>query len=147
MIKQQEKLNGVIIGLFVGINETGEALVAFADNPKETAMPARSTAEFSGTDIGKEVALMFENGDVKRPLIIGFIQHPGQEQNEKQKEEVNASIDDEEIVLSAKRNITLKCGKSSITLTKSGKILIRGDYLLSRSSGVNRIKGGSVQIN
>ena len=28
-----------------------------------------------------------------------------------------------------------------------GKVLIRGTYLLSRSSGVNRIKGGSVQIN
>ena len=147
MIKQQEKLDGVIIGLFVGINDAGEALVAFAENPKETAMSARTTAEISGTDIGREVALMFENGDLKRPLIIGFIQHPGQEQNEKQKEEVSASIDDEEIVLSAKRNITLKCGKSSITLTKAGKILIRGNYLLSRSSGVNRIKGGSVQIN
>lgn len=147
MIKQQEKVDGIIIGLFVGINDAGEALVAFADNPKETAMTARSTVGISGTDIGREVALMFENGDLKRPLIIGFIQHPGQEQNEKQKEEVRASIDDEEIVLSAKRNITLKCGKSSITLTKAGKILIRGNYLLSRSSGVNRIKGGSVQIN
>ena len=30
---------------------------------------------------------------------------------------------------------------------RAGKVLIRGAYLLSRSSGVNRIKGGSVQIN
>jgi len=110
-------------------------------------LPARSTTNISGTDIGKEVALMFENGDVKQPLIIGFIQHPGKEKNERKNLEVSASLDDEEIILSAKRNITLKCGKSSITLTKSGKVLIRGSYLLSRSSGVNRIKGGSVQIN
>ena len=41
----------------------------------------------------------------------------------------------------------LRCGKASITLTRAGKVLIRGAYLLSRSSGVNRIKGGSVQIN
>ena len=33
------------------------------------------------------------------------------------------------------------------TLTRAGKILIRGAYLLARSSGVNRIQGGSVQIN
>ncbi|MEP7119602.1 MAG: hypothetical protein ABJE95_01785, partial [Byssovorax sp.] len=36
---------------------------------------------------------------------------------------------------------------SSITLTRAGKILIRGAYVLTRSSGVNRIQGGSVQIN
>ena len=37
--------------------------------------------------------------------------------------------------------------KASITLTSAGKILLRGAYILNRSSGVNRIKGGSVQIN
>ena len=35
----------------------------------------------------------------------------------------------------------------NIMLTRAGKVLIRGAYLLSRSSGANRIKGGSVQIN
>ncbi|XXT19888.1 hypothetical protein WME94_57670 [Sorangium sp. So ce429] len=30
---------------------------------------------------------------------------------------------------------------------RAGKILIRGEYLLVRASGVNRIQGGSVQIN
>ena len=35
----------------------------------------------------------------------------------------------------------------SITLTGAGKVLIRGAYVLSRSSGVNKIKGGSVQLN
>ena len=43
--------------------------------------------------------------------------------------------------------LVLRCGKASITLTKAGKVLIQGTYLSSRSSGVNRIKGGSVQLN
>jgi hypothetical protein len=38
-------------------------------------------------------------------------------------------------------------GQASITLTRAGKVLIRGAYLLSRSSGVNLITGGSVEIN
>ena len=50
-------------------------------------------------------------------------------------------------MLTAEREIELRCGKSSLVLTRAGKVLIRGAYLLSRSSGVNRIKGGSVQIN
>ncbi len=58
-----------------------------------------------------------------------------------------ARLDGERVVLSADKEIVLKCGKASITLTRAGKVLIRGAYLLNRSSGVNRIKGGSVQIN
>lgn len=147
MVEQLEMLSGIIIGLFIGTNDVGEALVAFADNPKETAMPARSTIEVSNSDIGKDVALMFENGDLKCPLIIGFIQKSGHTQNEKQRQEYSVSLDDEEIILSAKKNITLKCGKSSITLTSAGKILIKGTYLSNSSTGVNRIRGGSIQLN
>jgi hypothetical protein len=58
-----------------------------------------------------------------------------------------AVVDGEMVNIEGKEQIVLKCGKASITLTRSGKILIRGAYLLNRSSGVNRIKGGSVQIN
>jgi len=41
----------------------------------------------------------------------------------------------------------LRCGKASITLTREGKVLIHGSYISSRSTGVNRVKGGSVQLN
>ena len=58
-----------------------------------------------------------------------------------------AHIDGERLEFSAEREIVLRCGKASITLTREGKVLIKGAYLSSRSSGVNRIKGGSVQIN
>ena len=37
--------------------------------------------------------------------------------------------------------------EASITLTRAGKVLIQGSYVSSRSTGVNRIKGGSVQLN
>jgi hypothetical protein len=50
-------------------------------------------------------------------------------------------------MVSAKEQLVLRCGKASITLTKEGKVLIQGAYVSSRSSGVNRIKGGSVQLN
>lgn len=56
-------------------------------------------------------------------------------------------VDGERIVLSAEKEIVLQCGEASITLTRSGKIIIRGAYVSSRSTGVNRIQGGSVEIN
>ena len=58
-----------------------------------------------------------------------------------------ARVDGERVEIEGKREITLRCGKASITLTAAGKIILRGAYILSRSTGVNKIKGGSVQLN
>ncbi len=142
-----QKIDGVVIGIFLSINDDGDPLVAFPGNPLETAIPARSTTNLDKDDVGKEIALLFEGGNPLKPLIIGKIHHAASEKLLQNTEQPSAELDDEHIVLSAKQTITLKCGKASITLTKAGKIILRGAYLLSRSSGVNRIKGGSVQIN
>lgn len=56
-------------------------------------------------------------------------------------------VDGKRVVLEGQEEVVLKCGEASITLTSNGKVVIRGKYLLSRSSGVNRILGGSVQVN
>ncbi|HUK20255.1 MAG TPA: hypothetical protein VLV45_01720 [Gemmatimonadales bacterium] len=53
----------------------------------------------------------------------------------------------EELVLEAKRALTLRVGDGSITIREDGKILIRGKDLVSHATRTNRIKGGSVQIN
>lgn len=53
----------------------------------------------------------------------------------------------DELVLEAKRQITLRCGKSSITLYPNGKIALRGDYILSDAEGLNRIVGGQIELN
>jgi hypothetical protein len=53
----------------------------------------------------------------------------------------------DEIVIEAKKNLTLKCGEGSITIRQDGKILIKGKDLVSHAQRMNRIKGGSVSIN
>jgi len=60
---------------------------------------------------------------------------------------VEVDADGERMIVSAKEQVVLRCGKASITLTKTGKVLIEGAYISSRSTGVNRIKGGSIQLN
>jgi hypothetical protein len=97
---------------------------------------------------------MFEGGSPDKPIIMGVIK-PAQAEHLTATEDphnaaqnaVIAEVDDESLVFRANKEVVLRCGKASITLTRAGKVLIRGAYLLSRSSGVNRIKGGSVQIN
>ncbi|MCC6418741.1 MAG: hypothetical protein IT429_10940, partial [Gemmataceae bacterium] len=47
----------------------------------------------------------------------------------------------------AKEEIVLRCGKSSITLRKDGKVVVLGAEVVSRASGTNKIKGAAVRIN
>nr|WP_298112542.1 DUF6484 domain-containing protein [uncultured Pseudomonas sp.] len=137
------RLDGVVIGILLDVPQAGAPVVAFPGCPSETGIAARTTTELSRDDIGAQVALMFEAGDPGRPLVIGRIQR-GLETAEPVSV---ARLDGERLELSAEHEIVLRCGKASITLTRAGKVIIQGAYLSSRSSGANRIKGGSVQIN
>jgi hypothetical protein len=60
---------------------------------------------------------------------------------------IEVDADGERLIVTAREQLVLRCGDARITLTKAGKVLIEGKFVSSRSSGVNRIKGGSVQIN
>ncbi len=101
---------------------------------------ARSVLPLSSADVGREVVLFFERGDASRPLLMGVLRTPRQEP-------IRTEIDGEKLVFTADREIVLRCGDASITLTRAGKVLIRGSYVLTRSSGANRIKGAVVEIN
>lgn len=144
--KHAAQLDGVVIGVLMSFTETGMPLVAFPGNQSKTGIAANSTTAFERDDIGCQVALLFEGGDSQRPIVIGRIQYPEDIVQPKQ-QNTTAELDGERLEFTAEKEIVLRCGKASITLTKAGKIILRGKYLLSRSSGVNRIKGGSVQIN
>ncbi|VAW67897.1 Mll2356 protein [hydrothermal vent metagenome] len=144
--KQTTPLDGVVIGVLMSFSEAGLPLVAFPGNQSKTGIVAHSTTVFKPEDAGCQVALLFEGGDPQRPVVIGRIQHP-EEIIKPNRQNTSAELDGERLEFSAEKEIVFRCGKASITLTRAGKVILRGKYLLSRSSGVNRIKGGSVQIN
>jgi len=153
-LSEPHRLDGVVIGTLVGLNDAGEPLVDFPANTPGEHISARSAVTLAKGDLGREVALLFEGGDPRRPIVMGLIQHPermlstsSESTRSEAQNPIDAEIDGERLVFTAKKEIVLRCGKASITLTRAGKVLIRGTYMLSRSSGVNRIKGGSVQIN
>lgn len=162
----------IVIGTLVGIDKQGQPLVDFPESAQDQPLKAVATLALTQTHIGRQVALLFANGNLQKPVVMGMIHSPLQDmlenftqpQTEKDTEnearnvvaqdaqEDNLKIDDvlvdgKKIVFEAKEKIVLKCGESSITLTQSGEVLIRGKYLLNRSTGVNRIMGGSVQVN
>lgn len=189
----------IILGSLVAIDAEGNPQVSFPQIANRHPLVAVSTVAVSHQHIGRQVALLFANGDVQKPVIIGLIHSPLFDLLENfsmlQNVEVSMSgvpnsdvldsdmvnsdvfnsendltdtdpfdghklitpessaqietirVDGKRVVIEGQEEIVLTCGESSITLTKAGKILIRGNYLVSRSNGVNRILGGSVQVN
>lgn len=123
-------------------------VVGVAGLPHEI-LPARTTIALLRTQIGSSVVLLFENGDVRRPIVVGVLQEPGREVAESATKQslVSVQADDDRLVVSAEREIVVRCGEASITLTRAGKVLIKGTYVLSRSSGYNKIKGATIDIN
>lgn len=145
----------IIIGKVVSINETGQACVVFTGSDKP--INALSTICLTEHHIDRKVALLFTNGNIESPVIMGVIHNPLDDLidrfNNKEKllnikkEHDDVLIEGKKITFESENEIILKCGESSIILMKSGKILIKGKYILNRSTGVNRILGGSVQVN
>ncbi|HLY72616.1 MAG TPA: DUF6484 domain-containing protein [Planctomycetota bacterium] len=135
------QIEGVVIGMLLELDVIGSPRVDYPGNPGGP-LPARTAVALDSSKVGREVALMFESGDSARPIVLGILQRPGRPEPK-----VQVEMDGETLVLTGKKEIVLRCGKASLTLTRAGKILLRGAYVSSRSSGVNRIKGGSVQIN
>ncbi len=149
-VPQRSRPEGMVVGQIRGFDENGSALVLWQGLREESPQPSQTTVPLGQQDLGREVVLAFVTVDhVLRPIIMGFLQKPSPLPCTRSApvQGWNVQSDGKRMVLSAQEEIVLCCGKASITLTKAGKVLLEGDYVLSRSSGVNRIKGGSVQIN
>jgi len=136
-------LDGVVIGILLGFSPDGSPLVAFSGNPGEQALAARFTTRPDASDLGCEVALLFEGGDPQRPVLIGVVRRP---ERRDAREMTIATVDRQQLVLSAEQEVVLRCGRASITLTRAGKVLIKGDYVSSRSSGTQRLCGASIEF-
>jgi len=148
-ITEPRRVDGIVVGRLVAFDDTGRPRVRLSGALLNDALVARSATPLSVENIGREVAILCEEGDPTRPMIIGLMhdalkEAPGPEPELGDLGELEKDLD---LDLTANRQITLRCGKASITLTRAGKIILRGTYLFSRSSGVNKIKGGSVQLN
>jgi Domain of unknown function (DUF6484) len=142
------KIDCVLTGTLVGFRNNGEdPLVLYPGQPGTSALVAACVVDLRAHYIGRPVALMFENGDPRRPMIIGLLRHSGSPPLTELPGGVEVEADGERLIVTATEQLVLRCGAASLTLTKAGKVLIRGAYVSNESSGVVRIKGGSVQLN
>jgi hypothetical protein len=143
-------MRGVCLGKLTVVKKTGEILVDYPDNPFGP-LPARSTISITLEDENRDLLLIFEKNDPRLPIIVGLIQEKPviltKEILTDQQENIDIFADGKRIVFQAKKEIELRCGKSSLIMKQDGKMVMKGTQLLSRASRVNKIKGSAVRIN
>ena len=132
---------GAVTGTLVGFDRAGAPLVRLAAGAVHEQLTARTCVPLGRRDIGKEIVLVRADSD--RAIVLGVLQPSTQPEVEPRE----AVVDGKTVVLSAQDTITLRCGEASITLNRHGKIVIRGVHVVTHAEGVNRIRGGSVQLN
>ncbi|MCX4241407.1 DUF6484 domain-containing protein [Paraliomyxa miuraensis] len=103
---------------------------------------ARATVAVAPQDVGGQAMVTFLEGDPSQPVITGLFVEPKAPPRRR-----HLQLRADELDLQAASKITLQCGKASITLHRDGKVVVRGTHVLSRATGVNRIRGGSVELN
>jgi Domain of unknown function (DUF6484) len=144
------------VGHIFQITPEGKALV---DYPGNLMGPIKARSVVGGPRTGDDnrhegipVLLLFEKGDPSLPIIVGIIHdtlyptpHEGATVSLERPDDI--VVDGKKRVFDAEEEILLRCGKSSVSLRKDGKIVVKGTQIVSRASGTQKIKGASVKIN
>lgn len=129
---------GVLIGRVTGVDDRGLPMVSTGKDEPVAAdavwMPQRPRW---ADCVGLRVAVALAREDERRPLVLGLLDEPPPV----------AEKTPETLRVESRKELVIECGKAKIALRADGRIEIRGGHLISRSSGPNKIKGGSVHIN
>jgi uncharacterized protein involved in type VI secretion and phage assembly len=164
---------GVRVARLVSADVTAGPLVE-CGGAGTAPVAARSTVALTPADAGRSALVVFEDGDVRRPIIVGLLQEPAVTSSAhgpaaagtgsdaagpaEQQAVVAATaaprsarrdvhIDGEHVSLDAKQELVLRCGEASVTLRADGRIVIKGMEIVSRARGTHKVKGASVLIN
>ncbi len=152
------QLVGVVTGFVQGCASDGRPLVTWNGRMEAVAANAVWMRDVPDWTRCRELPalLAFEDGDESRPIIVGLLAEPPLAEPSPSQSSLGQSAVEvperlrgtpEVLRLQSEEEIVLECGKAKIALRKDGRICILGGYLLSRATGVNKVKGASVQIN
>src|SRR5690606_14624239 len=107
----------VVVGELVALTDGGETpLVIYRGQTGTAALRARTIVDLHGAHIGRPVTLTFEDGDPSSPIVMGVIRGAGGWPMAEAPAQVEVDMDGERMVVSAKEQLVLRCGKACITL-------------------------------
>lgn len=131
-----QQLPGVALGEISGQDAHGAPLVRI-DGVEVVALVACGPRDWSRMR-GASAVLAFVDGDRTRPVVLGVVDPAAAPA---------VQAEPRTLRIAAGEELRIECGKASIHLRADGRIEIRGEHLVSRSRGPNKIKGGTVHLN
>lgn len=139
-------------GRIVKVTKNRKIHVAIGDDSMTVSCAFLRTSAFPQPvlNVGDMVlTLVDENNSCG--YVMGIIEDFNQPQNGVQTTQAADSTNVEhsckQIKFNAEERIEFECGAGRIVMDKDGKIILRGKTITTRARGVNKVKGGSVQIN
>jgi Domain of unknown function (DUF6484) len=140
--------SGLLIGRLLALVDEGRTpLVEYPGQPVPAALKARTTVDLHGAHVGQDVVLGFEQQDPTQPIVLGVVRgQPGWPLPEAPGQ-VTLEADGQRMVVTAQRELVLRCGKASVSLRHDGRVEIRGESILTDATAANRVRGGSVELN
>ena len=138
-----------VTGRIVTISEDGRPFVDYPGN-RSGPVPSRTILSVSTAEEEEELRnadvllLLLPSRQGLEPIIAGALRDKLARRPLRSSGRTSV---ERRVLIEAGEEITLKCGESSLRMTKDGRVVTRGKHLVSRSSGANKIKGASVQLN
>jgi len=141
------------VGRIVAINPEGRLFVDFPGNSLGPIEVRFVLGSITGVSTDLPVLVAFDSEDPTLAIILGVLHDSlGSAQDvpdsrppvEPLREVI---VNGRTMVFDASQQITFRCGSSSVVLRKDGKVIIKGENIITRASRTNKIKGAAVMIN
>lgn len=155
-LEPRERIEGPRVGRIVSAR-AGEVKVEL-EGARHGPTPARVSAALDDAALGhaarerQEALLLFEDGDPGRPVVVALLRSATPHLDAALAGPLPASeriarVDGERVEIEGREEVVLRCGKASITLRRDGKVTVRGVNVVTQADGVQKIRGGKVEIN
>ena len=125
----------------VRVREDCSGLLFTCETLKLTAGPALSFYE------GVDVAFISQNDDERAGYVLGIIERPDAIPRSVATATIDRDGEASVIKIQARQRLELTCGRAALTMNADGTVVLKGTTVVSRASGVNKIRGAAVRIN
>jgi hypothetical protein len=148
----QNDTTEIVIGTLFSVRD-GQPTVDFSGNPNSHPIPAIATCHLDAMHIGRQIALLFVQRDMARPIVIGVVRNGATRQHstvvvpQYASSPMKLASNNNNVVIKGTGKMVFQCGQASLSLTEQGRIIMRGTHIASYSDGVNRIRGAMVEVN
>ncbi|MFK7767236.1 MAG: DUF6484 domain-containing protein [Mariniblastus sp.] len=140
---QTRRIDGLLIGSICDVNADGYPVVTIPGVVERAT--AQTVCDVSTIKIGDQCAMMFQAGSPDAPVILGVLQQPVIALGST--DPISYQQTDECIEIRSNTEINFHCGEAHFRMTSEGLIELRGNKVVSHSTGLNRIRGASVKLN